>query len=327
VAHMKKWFRRRPRREVDLTAVEQLRAEVGRLHAHRARALPPDALRAAEFQTFSQWGEDGIIQFLLGKVPIANPLFVEFGVESYVESNTRFLLVNDNWRGVIIDGGTSHLEYTTRAGLTWRHDLQVVSAFITRENINGLLASAGAIGDIGLLSVDIDGNDYWILEAIDATSPRILIVEYNAVFGGQRPVSIPYSATFARTGAHFSNLYYGASLAAITSLAERKGYRLVGCNAAGNNAFFVRQDVLGPLRALSSEEAYVESRFRESRHPDGTLSYLRTRRERLAVIGELPVIDVATGREERIDEVFAAELRPDAGGGAGQGRGVGAGAG
>ena len=111
-------FKKRRREPgVDPKAFDQLRAEVGRLHAHRARSLPPGPLRAAEFKVFSQWGEDGIIQYLLGKVPVVNELFVEFGVESYSESNTRFLLCNDNWRGIIIDGGTAHQELAARMGL------------------------------------------------------------------------------------------------------------------------------------------------------------------------------------------------------------------
>jgi hypothetical protein len=302
--------KRRTAPAVDPRAFDRLRAEVGRLHAARVRALPPGPLRAAEFQVFSQWGEDGIIQYLLGKVPIANDLFVEFGVESYAEANTRFLLVNDNWRGVIIDGGSAHQEFTARAGLSWRHHLQVVQAFITRDNIDGLLAAAGAQGDIGILSVDIDGNDYWVLEAIRSVSPRILIVEYNALFGPTLQVSVPYKADFTRTAAHPSNLYYGASLAALAGLAERKGYRLVGCNSAGNNAFFVRADLLGPLTPMSAAEAFVDARFCESRNADGTLSFLRARRDKLALLRDLPIVDVATGAERRIGELYEAELAP-----------------
>jgi hypothetical protein len=303
-----RWLARLMPCGADAPSLEQLKAEIGRLHAHRARSLPADSLRHAEFKVFSQWGEDGIIQFLLGKVPIANEFFVEFGVESYAEANTRFLLSNDNWRGVIIDGGTAHRDYTTRMGLTWKHDLTVVSAFITRENINGLLSAAGAKGDIGLLSVDIDGNDYWVLEAIDVASPRILVVEYNALFGSDAAVSVPYMPDFTRTGAHFSNLYYGASLRALADLAERKGYRLVGCNSAGNNAFFVRKDVLGTLPARSPAEAFVASRFCESRNPDGRLSFVRRRSGQLALLRDLPVVDVRTGHEGRIGEMFSREI-------------------
>lgn len=307
---IRQWVSQAVLRCSDLARLDELRVEIGRIHAQRVRNLPVGPLRRAEFRAFSQWGEDGIIQYLLGKVPISNETFVEFGVESYAEANTRFLITHDNWRGAIIDGGNAHQEYANRHGLNWRHDLQTISAFITRGNINNLLSGAGIQGDIGLLSVDIDGNDYWVLEAIEVISPRILIVEYNALFGRKRAVTIPYHDGFIRTAAHYSNLYYGASLAALATLAEKKGYRLVGCNSAGNNAFFVRDDVLGDLPVLLPSDAFFESRFCESRNRDGTLSYLRDRSIRLSLLKELPVIDVMTMQEGRIGEVFADEMAP-----------------
>ena len=156
--------------------------------------------------------------------------------------------------------------------------------------------------------MDIDGNDYWVLEAIQAVSPAILIVEYNALFGAEKALSVPYKADFTRSAAHFSNLYYGASLPALTALAERKGYRLVGCNSAGNNAFFVRADLLGPLQPLAAAAAFVASRFCESRNADGSLSFLRGRAEKLALLRDLPLVDVTTGREHLVGELFAGEL-------------------
>lgn len=307
---IRQWMAWAVNRYLDAVSLDQLRVEIGRIHAQHVRALPIGPLHRAEFKAFSQWGEDGIIQYLLGKVPISNETFVEFGVESYAEANTRFLVTHDNWRGAIIDGGSAHQDYANRHGLTWKHDLQVISAFITRDNINGLLSAAGIEGDIGLLSVDIDGNDYWVLEAIDVISPRILVVEYNALFGREKAVTIPYRDDFARTAAHFSNLYYGASLTALATLAERKGYRLVGCNSAGNNAFFVRDDVAGDLPVLSPSDAFFESRFCESRNRNGTLSYLRDRSTRLHLLKDLPLIDLTTMREGRIAEFFADEMSP-----------------
>src|SRR3954467_7577716 len=91
------------RRELD-----DLRTQLGGVEARSLRTLPPDAVKQAEFRVFSQFGEDGIIQFLVQRVPIEREVFVEFGVENYQESNTRFLLVHDNWRGLIIDGGSAH---------------------------------------------------------------------------------------------------------------------------------------------------------------------------------------------------------------------------
>ncbi len=283
---------------------DRIRLAIGRQESRLVRASRFRDVRDAEFQVYSQWGEDGIIQYLLGKVPIENPSFVELGVQDYSESNTRFLLCNDNWRGLIIDGGIDHVRFVARRGLDWRYDLTVVSAFITRENIDALIRGAGIEGDIGLLSVDIDGNDYWVLEAIRCVSPRILVVEYNSHFGAEQAITIPYRSDFRRDAAHWSHLYYGASLPALCHFADERGYAFVGSNGAGNNAFFVRRDVLGPLLALDAKEGWVPSRFRESRDRNGKLSFVSDHKSRLRLIMDLDVIEVPSGHTRKIGDVF-----------------------
>src|SRR5947207_14439847 len=144
---------------------------LGKVVANQVKALGPGReLREVEFQVFSQWGDDGIIQYLIHNVPIASDAFVEFGVEDYSEANTRFLLLNDNWRGLIMDAGTDNMARVQREDLYWRHELTAICEFISRENINGLISGAGFKGPIGLLSIDIDGNDYWVWEAIDVVN-------------------------------------------------------------------------------------------------------------------------------------------------------------
>ena len=124
------------------------------------RSRGPMTLREAEFGIFSQWGEDGIIQYLVGRVPIERKAFVEIGVEDYRECNTRFLLCNNNWEGLIVDSGTAHLRTLEEEGLRWRYGIDGVSRWVTSDNVNGILEEAGMTGDIGLLSLDIDGVDY-----------------------------------------------------------------------------------------------------------------------------------------------------------------------
>jgi hypothetical protein len=284
--------------------LQRLQAQLGGLEARAVAGLGSHDLRRSEFSVFSQFGEDGIVQFLVQRVPIEHEVFVEFGVEDYSESNTRFLLVHDNWRGLILDGGQGHVEFARRSGLSWRHHLDAVSAFVDRDNINGLIRSAGIDGDIGLLSIDIDGNDLWVLEAIDVVSPRILVVEYNSTFGPDAAVTVPYDRGFLRREAHFSHLYWGASLAGLDRVAARKGYRLVGGNSAGNNAFWVRDDLAGEIPAVTVADAYAPSRFRESRAPDGALSYVGDHRERLRLMRALPLWDVDAGHEATIGERF-----------------------
>jgi hypothetical protein len=245
-----------------------------------------------EFRVYSQWGEDGIIQSLIQKVSISRPIFVEFGVESYYEANTRFLLVNNNWSGLVIDDSESHIDTIRRSEMYWRYNLKAERAFVTRENINDLLKTAGVTGDIGLLSIDIDGNDYWVWQAIDVIRPDIVVIEYNARFGPTASITVPYDAAFERARAHYSMIYYGASLAALARLGNQKGLALVGCNSAGNNAFFVRREKLpSDLRSLQPEEAFVVGKFRESRNERGEPTFL-TRDEEQAVLRRLPVVEV-----------------------------------
>ena len=161
---------------------DRVLAAVGSLNCRLAQLTPPTSLRAAEFKVFSQSNEDGIIQYLVDRVDVPDRTFVEIGVQDYSESNTRFLASNNNWSGVIIDSGVAHLDFVQRTELDWRFGVRAVTAFVTRENVNDLIISAGVKGDIGLLSIDIDGMDYWILDAIDVVSPRILVLEYNAMF-------------------------------------------------------------------------------------------------------------------------------------------------
>ena len=257
-------------------------------------------LKDYEFKVFSQWGEDGILQCLTSALEIPEKTFIEFGVEDFFESNCRFLMMKDNWCGFVMDGSAANIARLRNSCFYWKYELSAVDAFITRENINELLAKSGFGPDLGILSIDIDGNDYFVLEAIEAFSPRILICEYNAVFGSSRQITIPYDAGFVRTEMHHSNLYYGASLGAIVSLANKKGYSLVGTNTAGNNAFFVRNDLMcSQFPALTAEDGFTQSRFRESRAADGNLTYV-SGDARLKLIQGLPVVNVETGA---IDEL------------------------
>ena len=125
-------------------------------------------------------------------------------------------------------------------------------------------ANAGFTGDIGLISIDVDGIDYWIWDAIDVVSPRIVVIEFNSVFGCDHPVTVPYDPAFDCTVAHSSRLYFGASLPALVALGKRKGYRFVGCESHGANAFFVRDDVGRKLPRRTARDGYVSSRFRSS---------------------------------------------------------------
>lgn len=257
----------------------------------------------AEFKVFSQFGDDGIIQYLINNIDIDHKRFIEFGVQDYSESNTRFLLINSNWKGLIIDGNKEYMDKIKWKDYYWRHDLKAVGEFITKKNINNIFKKNNFTGEIGLLSIDIDGNDFWIWDCIDVINPVIVIVEYNSVFGYEHAITIPYDEAFVRTNAHYSNLYWGASLKALNFLAEKKGYIFVGSNSGGNNAYFVREDKVGAIYTPSIEEGYVESKFRDSRDEDGKLNFI-SGKERLRTIKDCIVYDVINKKQINIQEIF-----------------------
>jgi hypothetical protein len=232
-------------------------------------------IKKSEFKVFSQWGDDGIIDFLVNYLDISDTRFVEFGVENYTECNTKFLLMSKNWKGLIMDGSTDNMDSLKKSNLHWKYNIRAVDAFITKENINQLLIDYGFDGEIGILHIDIDGNDYWIWNEVNVANPIIVIVEYNAIFGCDKPYTIVYKKDFIRNDEHHSNLYYGTSLLSLCDLADKKGYYFVGCNSNANNAYFVRKDKIKDINPLTAKEGFVESQFSESRDREGNLNFLR----------------------------------------------------
>jgi hypothetical protein len=263
-----------------------------------ARQLPRNTqiadLSEVEFRVFSQWGEDGIVEWLASHVPVPNHRFVEFGVESFSEANCRFLLQNRNWSGLVFDGSAENIARLRTAQMYWMYDLRAGQAFITVENINELIRQAGFEGDIGILSIDIDGNDYWVWKAIHVVSPAIVICEYNPILGDTAPLVIPYESTFQRLRSHHSGLYFGASIAALRLLADEKGYAFVGSCSNGINAFFVRTDLAGSVIPLLSERRAFPSKHRDSRDANGRLTFTGGL-ERSSLIARLPLVDLESG--------------------------------
>jgi hypothetical protein len=253
-----------------------------------------------EFSVFSQFGDDGIIQYLINKINIPFKTFIEFGVEDYLESNTRFLLQNNNWSGFVMDGDTQNILKLKATNFFWKYDLEANSIFITKENISDLLQPFyQKWGGVGLLHIDLDGNDYWIWEKIEL-KPIILILEYNSVFGSDRAITVPYDPSFTRTKSHYSNLYWGSSLKSLYNLSISKGYEFVGCNSAGNNAYFVLGEYLNnDIKVLSLKDGFVSSKYRESRNEIGELTYL-SGEERINAIKGLRVFNTEQNNLEYI---------------------------
>src|SRR5690606_10522146 len=172
---------------------------------------------------------------------------------------------------------------------------KVACEFVTRDNINRILREHGVTGEIGLLSIDIDGMDYWIWEAITEVSPAIVVIEYNHRFGAERAVTVPYEENFDRRETHPSLVYYGASLKALEQLGDTKGYVLVGCGRAGLNAFFVRRDLLpSAMKAMTAEEAFKGGQFCEAHDQHGNRVKMNPEEERRLLEG-LPLVNVGGG--------------------------------
>lgn len=286
--------------------LQKIQQSLGRLEYRQLAQQLPGSFSDYEYQVYSQWGEDGLIQHLINQVEIERPIFIEFGVEKYVESNTRFLLVNNNWSGLVMDGSEENIHYIKNDPIYWRHNLKAECAFVDQQNIDELIRRNGVAGDIGLLSIDIDGNDYWIWDSLTVVSPRIVVCEYNSLWGADQAVTTPYDPSFIRTRAHYSNLYYGASIAALTQLAGKKGYSLVGSNKAGNNVFFVRNDLLADMKVVTPKDAWVQSQFREARNRNGQLAFLPFE-ERLRELVEMPLVNLADGKQYKVGELYAVE--------------------
>lgn len=284
--------------------IDENRVLAARVLINQIKSLGPlESITDAGFKVFSQWDDDGIIQYLVHHLAVEPKTFIEFGVQDYRESNTRFLLMNNNWTGLVIDARREYIDYIVKDDIYWRYDLTAVCAFIDRDNINGIFVGNGFEGEIGILSIDIDGNDYWIWDAITVVEPVVVIIEYNSLFGDQRAITIPYEPKFDRTQAHYSNLCYGASLKALCLLAEKKGYEFIGSNSNGNNAYFVRKDKIGKLRKLSAEQGYVRGKYRESRDRKGRLTYT-SGDKRLRTIQNMFVYDIEKDTTIKIRDLF-----------------------
>ena len=272
--------------------IEKIKLQNGLILFENSQLKQSSKIIDYEFQVFSQWGEDGIISYLVNNLDIKNNFFIEFGVENYLESNTRFLLKKFNWSGLVIDSSQKNIDYIKKDKIYWQYNIKALCEFISRENINKIFLENVSQKNIGLLSIDIDGNDYWVWKAISSIDPSIVIIEYNSIFGSSKKYTVPYNKNFERNKAHYSNLYYGASLPALVKLGKEKGYALVTCNSAGNNAFFVKENLLNEkVKELSIKEAFQERKFRESRDKNNKLAFLNSAEEK-KLISHLPLEEV-----------------------------------
>lgn len=235
-----------------------------------ARQVDPTRPATWEFGGFSQNGEDGVIEVLRRHLQGGRRTYLEIGAADGLENNTAWLAVAERWSGLMVEGDP---RLATRAARNVRPQsigAEVLQLFVERDSAPRILAAAGDPAP-DVLSVDIDGNDLHVAEALLAAGcrPGILVVEYNAVFGPERSVTVPYQPGFVATRAHPTGLWYGASVAAWRRLLAPRGYRFVTVEQNGVNAFFADERrfpaaFLDALQGLPyAENRYWRRRFGE----------------------------------------------------------------
>lgn len=279
---------------------------LGNLLSKQNASIKPSSitsLKDVEFRVFSQFGEDGIIQYLISKIDIPNPIFVEFGVENYKESNTRFLLMANNWNGMVIDSSEYNVNSIQSSAYYWMHSICAQKAFITSENINDLISSKGIKDDIGILSIDIDSVDYWVWDSINIISPRIVICEWNGTFGPDLCVTVPKKNTDNRYKYHLSGAFFGASYKALKKLGQDKGYSLLGSNSSGNNLFFIRNDLSHNFINLIHNAEYLESTFCDFKDSNGEHLYI-SREDRLNLLSNCDIYDISQGKVVKLKSLL-----------------------
>ena len=210
-----------------------------------------------EASLFSQNGEDGIIRYIFSQIGFDSRYFVEFGFGAH-QCNSLRLILHENFKGLMMDGSEEQcriFNLTCKAkGIS---DVHAVNAFIDRDNLEHLIRSNNIPAEIDFLSIDVDGNDYWFWRCLQCINPRVICIEYNSGIGSKYSWTIPYNKEFERFSAHPSGFFAGASIKALESLGEKKGYRLVGCDTTGTNAFFLRNDLgNNQIPTLSASEAF-----------------------------------------------------------------------
>jgi len=246
--------------------VEELSRDARRLH------WPEGDLRHHEQRVHSQFGEDGILREIFSRIGAGQRVFVEFGVETGAECNCARLVLAEGWTGLFLEADeTCFAELERRyAGAPGVRCRQVK---VTSANIENLLAEAGIPRDFDLLSIDIDGNDYWVWRAVREWRPHVVVIEYNAAYPPPALWVMQENPDHVWRG----DTYHGASLMSLVRLGREKGYSLVATSSAGVNAFFVRDDLvdarfLEPIAgSLYSPPAYGPHR---GGHPSGTGPFL-----------------------------------------------------
>jgi len=249
-------------------ATQQLNAVLRQQWLNRHDDVPyPQRLSLRRFHLYAQNEEDGILLALLDAAGTRSHAFVEIGC-GRSGGNAAVLAYELGWRGLMVDASAVAVDEVRRR-LAFNPSVRVVQSAVTPQNVDDLLREHGVDGEVDVFSIDIDSYDYWLLAAMSASNPRILIVEYNAHFGAELSVTVPLNG---RSNHKRVKSYYGASLAAMEKLARSRGYRLVVCDNSGTNAFFLRGDVAPEIPGITPADAYRAPANRRDQFGTGLLT-------------------------------------------------------
>jgi hypothetical protein len=240
---VKKYFQILWMRQKFSPAVQIAQRQLFNLYQAGTAGIQNISLADTGFRVFSQFEEDGKILFIFSKIGMRHASFVEIGADDGLNSNCANLALNFQWHGLFIDANKRGVSRGTyfyhRYPNPYGYKPKFICSSVTRENINHLIEEGGYRGEIDLLSVDIDGNDYWIWDALTVVRPRVVIIETHINLG-MEDVVVPYDANYFYPGVHPD--YHGASPKAMVRLGRQKGYRLIGANALGFNFIFMRNE-------------------------------------------------------------------------------------
>jgi len=282
---------------------DEVNFKIGCSHFNMMKNFYPNIKNFSEtsYKVYSQNGEDGFIDYLLFSINVEKPKFIEIGIGTYKESNTRFLFERTSTEGLIIDS-IKDLEKKVKKNVRfWKGDLNVVNETVNTENIIDILEKNNFLNEVDLFSIDIDGIDYWILDKLPENFSKICVIEYNSVFGDELEITVPNKKNFIRKEYHFSHLCFGVSLRALIKKMDEKGFLFVGSNEFNNNAFFVQKKYENNLNIdlpdTSNLKKFTNSNIRESRNKNGNLNYLK-KEERLKAIENCEVINLSNPKKE-----------------------------
>lgn len=256
-----------------------------------------------DYKIFSQFGEDGIIDYLLYCLKIKSPTFLEIGVGDYSESNTRFLYETTHPKGMIVDCIKNFRNKISKNIHLWKGDLTILEKKINSKNVNKVFQNNEFLKKLDLFSLDIDGIDYWVMKNLPDKLSKIVILEYNATFGPDLEVTVPNLDNFDRSIYHYSYLCFGASLKAYVNLMRKRGYIFLGTTLSKINAFFVLESEIKNLNLEIPDENdfsfFTNSNIRESRSENNDLSFLSDK-NKLEAIRDCEVIDLSNNSETKV---------------------------